>query len=152
MRCDSGFKLWSCLCQFPQETEPFNFKNIWGRDGSVQLSYLHTLAFFSKADKKMFRTIKAIKSKLSQSPYVSNCIYYGTLFCAAEVSQQVVIKKYLPWSQVLWIGMDTDSISELLWVSFIHNIVYKNTTILESFFIYLILFGVLFILQGSFPV
>jgi len=47
----------------------------------------------------MFRTIKAIKSKLSQSPYVSNCIYYGTLFCAAEVSQQVVIKKYLPWSQ-----------------------------------------------------
>ena len=44
----------------------------------------------------MMNTIK----RLVRSPFVTNCLYYGTLFCGAELTQQLVIRKYQPWSQV----------------------------------------------------
>ena len=38
--------------------------------------------------------------KTLRSPYVTNCLTYGTLFCGAEMAQQIMIRKYGPWSQV----------------------------------------------------
>jgi len=34
-----------------------------------------------------------------RSPYVTNCLTYGSLFCGAEMAQQIMIRKYGPWSQ-----------------------------------------------------
>ena len=42
---------------------------------------------------------KTLRSGL-RSPYVTNCLTYGTLFCGAEMAQQVMLRKYGPWSQV----------------------------------------------------
>ena len=33
-------------------------------------------------------------------PYLKNCFSYGALFCGAELSQQLYIRKYQPTSQV----------------------------------------------------
>merc|ERR1711892_1480414 len=44
----------------------------------------------------MNRLIYSIRSKFANNPTVTNCIYYGSLFCAAEVSQQLYIRKYSP--------------------------------------------------------
>ena len=33
-------------------------------------------------------------------PYLKNCVSYGALFCGAELSQQLYIRKYQPTSQV----------------------------------------------------
>ena len=48
----------------------------------------------------VLRLIQSVRTRLRQSPYVSNCLYYGTLFCGAELAQQLVMRKYQPWSQV----------------------------------------------------
>ena len=48
----------------------------------------------------MNRLLPLIRSKLGKHPTLTNCVYYGSLFCAAEVSQQVYIRKYLPKKQV----------------------------------------------------
>ena len=50
----------------------------------------------------MFRFVQTMRAKLAKNPFVANCIYYGTLFCGAEVAQQIVLKKYQPWSQVIY--------------------------------------------------
>eukprot|EP00091_Calanus_sinicus_P000535 TRINITY_DN10461_c0_g1_i1.p1 TRINITY_DN10461_c0_g1~~TRINITY_DN10461_c0_g1_i1.p1 ORF type:complete len:184 (+),score=39.21 TRINITY_DN10461_c0_g1_i1:87-638(+) len=47
----------------------------------------------------MNRLLPLIRSKLGAHPTLTNCVYYGSLFCAAEVSQQVYIRKYLPKKQ-----------------------------------------------------
>ena len=47
-----------------------------------------------------------------RSPYVSNCLSYGSLFCGAEVAQQLVIRKYQPWSQVSCHDMRETSCSQ----------------------------------------
>merc|ERR1719186_179838 len=47
----------------------------------------------------MNHLIHTVRSKLANHPTISNCIYYGSLFCGAEVSQQLYIKKYLPKKQ-----------------------------------------------------
>ena len=33
-------------------------------------------------------------------PYLKNCFSYGTLFCGAELAQQLYIRKYQPTHQV----------------------------------------------------
>jgi len=47
----------------------------------------------------MSRLVTLLRSKLAAHPNLANCAYYGTLFCAAEVSQQVYLRKILPWRQ-----------------------------------------------------
>ena len=48
----------------------------------------------------MNRLLPLIRSKLGAHPTLTNCVYYGSLFCAAEVCQQFYIRKYLPKKQV----------------------------------------------------
>ena len=38
--------------------------------------------------------------RVARSPYLANCLRYGTFFCGAELVQQLALRKYGPWSQV----------------------------------------------------
>ena len=38
--------------------------------------------------------------RVARSPYLANCVRYGTFFCGAELVQQLALRKYGPWSQV----------------------------------------------------
>ena len=43
----------------------------------------------------------AVKAAVARArPTLTNCLYYGTLFCGAELSQQLYLRKLLPWRQV----------------------------------------------------
>ena len=46
----------------------------------------------------------AVKAAVARArPTLTNCLYYGTLFCGAELSQQFYLRKLQPWRQVsLW--------------------------------------------------
>merc|ERR1712243_281255 len=48
---------------------------------------------------RMSRLLTFLRGKLAAHPNLANCGYYGTLFCAAEVSQQVYLRKIQPWRQ-----------------------------------------------------
>jgi len=50
---------------------------------------------------RMSRLLTFLRGKLAAHPNLANCGYYGTLFCAAEVSQQVYLRKIQPWRQVI---------------------------------------------------
>ena len=41
-----------------------------------------------------------IKLLSRAKPYLKNCFSYGSLFCGAELAQQLYIRKYQPTSQV----------------------------------------------------
>ena len=50
---------------------------------------------------KIFLTFRAVKVALKKYPPVTNCLTYGTLFCTAELTQQILLKKYQPSQQVI---------------------------------------------------
>ncbi len=41
-----------------------------------------------------------VRRGLARWPVVTNALTYGTLFCTAELTQQLLIKKYLPYKEV----------------------------------------------------
>ncbi len=41
-----------------------------------------------------------VRRGLARWPAVTNALTYGTLFCTAELTQQLLIKKYLPYKEV----------------------------------------------------
>jgi len=44
--------------------------------------------------------------RVARSPYLANCVRYGTFFCGAELVQQLALRKYGPWSQ----GAETEKL------------------------------------------
>ncbi len=42
-----------------------------------------------------------VRRGLARWPAVTNALTYGTLFCTAELTQQLLIKKYLPYKEVI---------------------------------------------------
>jgi len=45
------------------------------------------------------RFFRSVRELLKRYPPVANCLTYGTLFCSAELSQQLILRKYTPASQ-----------------------------------------------------
>ncbi|XP_023326035.1 mpv17-like protein, partial [Eurytemora carolleeae] len=47
-----------------------------------------------------------VRKVLGRYPPLTNCLTYGTLFCTAELTQQIILKKYMPSQQ----GSETEEI------------------------------------------
>ena len=73
----------------------------WCTDLSINSKSIQSVTPRTKLHSvNMNRLIHTVRSKLGQHPTLKNCVYYGSLFCGAEVSQQLYIRKYLPRKQV----------------------------------------------------